>query len=67
MSTPCKMIVMRDVSDFMRTEQIKAVQKMAELMIATTSHDMRTPLNNIISMHSMIKNRIKNNPSSADP
>lgn len=28
-------------------------------MIATTSHDMRTPLNAIINMHGLIENRIK--------
>ena len=31
-------------------------------MIASTSHDMRTPLNTIISMTSLIKYKIQDNP-----
>ena len=39
-------------------EEAKAIQRVSEIMIATTSHDMRTPLNTIINMHSMIMKRL---------
>ena len=31
-------------------------------MVASTSHDMRTPLNTIINMHRIIEIRVKDNP-----
>jgi K+-sensing histidine kinase KdpD len=53
------MIIIRDISELLKTEQAQTIQKVAECMIATTSHDMRTPLNTIISMHQMIDKKIR--------
>ena len=55
----CRMIIIRDVSELLKTEQAQAIQKVAEVMIATTSHDMRTPLNTTITMQQMIEKKIK--------
>jgi len=29
-------------------------------MVASTSHDMRTPLNTIVNMHNLIEKKVKN-------
>lgn len=49
---------MRDISELIRSEYLKSVEKITEIMIASTSHDMRTPLNTIINMHKMIEAKI---------
>lgn len=46
-----------DVSDLVRAEYGRIVEKIAEIMVASTSHEMRTPLNTIISMHKMIESK----------
>ena len=38
----------------MQVEYAKAAEKMTDIMIASTSHDMRTPLNSIDNMLKMI-------------
>ena len=48
------MIILRDISDIVKIEYARSVEKMSDIMIASTSHDMRTPLNTIINMHNMI-------------
>jgi signal transduction histidine kinase len=37
------------------------VEKLSEIMIASTSHDMRTPLNTIINMLLLIEARVNEN------
>ena len=37
------------------------MEKLSELMIASTSHDMRTPLNTIINMLLLIEARVNEN------
>lgn len=48
---------MRDISDLLRAEFARSLEKLTEVMLASTSHDMRTPLNTIINMHNLIKYR----------
>jgi K+-sensing histidine kinase KdpD len=52
------MIILRDITDLIRSEYVKTVEKVTDIMIASTSHDMRTPLNTIISMITLIKDKI---------
>jgi K+-sensing histidine kinase KdpD len=48
---------MRDISDIIKAEYARSVEKLSEIMIASTSHDMRTPLNTIVNMLLMIKDK----------
>ena len=52
------MIVLRDITEVVKSEYVKTVEKMTDIMIASTSHDMRTPLNSVISMLNMVRNKI---------
>ena len=52
------MIVLRDITEVVKSEYVKTVEKMTDIMIASTSHDMRTPLNSVISMLTMVRNKI---------
>ncbi len=49
---------MRDISALIKSEHLKSVDKLSEIMIASTSHDMRTPLNTIINMLLLISSRV---------
>jgi K+-sensing histidine kinase KdpD len=40
-------------------EYNRSISKLSEIMIASTSHDMRTPLNTILTMHGMIENKLE--------
>jgi signal transduction histidine kinase len=44
------MIVLRDVSAGVKYERLKLHSQLADMLTATISHDMRTPLNAIISV-----------------
>ena len=44
------MIIIRDITELVKVEYARNVEKITEIMIASTSHDMRTPLNTIINM-----------------
>lgn len=57
----CQLIIIRDITDLVQGEYLKSVEKLTEVMIACTSHDMRTPLNTIINMLMLIKDTIGNN------
>ena len=52
------MIIMKDITDIVEKEYNRSVAKLSEIMIASTSHDMRTPLNTIINMHMMMSRKI---------
>jgi signal transduction histidine kinase len=52
------MIVLRDVTELIQAEQSRSIEKLSDVMIASTSHDMRTPLNTIVNMQTMIESRI---------
>ena len=49
------MIILKDITDLVRGEHMKSMQKVTDMMIASTSNDMRTPLNTIISMHKLVE------------
>lgn len=51
------MVVLKDISDIVKAEYAKSVEKISDIMIASTSHDMRTPLNTIINMHKLIESQ----------
>jgi signal transduction histidine kinase len=44
------MIALRDVSGGVKYERLKLHSQLADMLTATISHDMRTPLNAIISV-----------------
>ena len=48
------MIIMKDITSLIRAEYSQTIEKLSDIMIASTSHDMRTPLNTIISMIGLI-------------
>jgi signal transduction histidine kinase len=54
----CRLIVVRDISALINSERLRSVEKLSEIMIASTSHDMRTPLNTIINMLLLIEARV---------
>lgn len=43
----------------MNSEYARSIENLSEVMIASTSHDMRTPLNTIIAMHQMMKDKVE--------
>lgn len=54
----CTLIIITDISNLVKVEYARSVEKLSEILIASTSHDMRTPLNTIVNMLKMIKTRI---------
>lgn len=50
----CRLIIIKDISELSRSEYTKSVEHLTQVMIASTSHDMRTPLNTIINMHKLM-------------
>ena len=54
------MIILRDITEFVKVEYASFVERMSDMMIASTSHDMRTPLNTLINMHSLLEKQISN-------
>jgi signal transduction histidine kinase len=56
---PNRMIILRDITELTQKEYNRSIAKLIEIMVASTSHDMRTPLNTIINMHDMIESKIK--------
>lgn len=60
---PNRMIILRDITELVQKEYNRSIAKLSEIMIASTSHDMRTPLNTIINMHALIEMKVKNDPS----
>ncbi|TNV85651.1 hypothetical protein FGO68_gene11967 [Halteria grandinella] len=56
------MIILRDITELVQKEYHRSMTKLSEIMVASTSHDMRTPLNTIINMHSLIEMKVSNDP-----
>lgn len=52
------MIIMRDISDLVEKEYNRSVVKLTEIMLASTSHDMKTPLNTIINVLLILSQQI---------
>jgi K+-sensing histidine kinase KdpD len=48
------MIILKDISELVKGEHLKTLEKVTDIMIASTSHDMRTPLNTIINMIKLV-------------
>lgn len=53
--------MIKDISELVRSEYAKSLEKVTEIMIASTSHDLRTPLSNIANMHHLIEIENKGN------
>jgi signal transduction histidine kinase len=53
------MIILNDISEIVKVEYARSVEKLTDIMIASTSHDMRTPLNTIINMNKLMESRIE--------
>jgi two-component system sensor histidine kinase EvgS len=51
-------MILRDISELVKVEYARSIERISDIMIASTSHDMRTPLNTILTMLSMIEKRI---------
>ena len=51
------MIIIRDVSEIVKVEYAKTIEKLTDIMIASTSHDMRTPLNAITNMIELVQEK----------
>lgn len=49
-SSQCTLIVIRDIQELSKIEYARSLEKLTEIMIASTSHDMRTPLNTTTNM-----------------
>lgn len=54
-SEKCLLMILRDISQLVQVEYARSVEKLSSIMVATASHDMRTPLNTIINMHKLIE------------
>jgi signal transduction histidine kinase len=52
------MVIVRDISELIQKEYSRSITKLTEIMVASTSHDMRTPLNTILNMHNMIELKV---------
>ena len=50
---------MRDITEIIEREYNRSLQKLSEIMIASTSHDMRTPLNTIVAMLNLLQIKIE--------
>ena len=54
-SQNCQLTTIRDITQLVKVEYLRSTQNLSEIMIASTSHDMRTPLHSIINMHELIE------------
>lgn len=54
----CKLMIFREITDISKIEYSRSLEKVSEIMIASTSHDMRTPLNTIINMIKLVAQKI---------
>ena len=58
--TSSRMVVLREITEVSKHEYSRSVERISEVMIASTSHDMRTPLNTIINMIRMLEHKVDN-------
>jgi signal transduction histidine kinase len=49
---------MSNISQIISVVYAKSIEKLSNIMVASTSHDMRTPLNTILNMHNLIEDEI---------
>jgi signal transduction histidine kinase len=50
----CWLFMVNDITGIIRQEQMEAMNKAKDQWVATTSHELKTPLNAIIGMHSLL-------------
>lgn len=50
----CTLTIVREVTDIMKAEYERTANYLSEVMFASISHEMRTPLNSIIQMHDIL-------------
>jgi K+-sensing histidine kinase KdpD len=50
------MIILNNITQGIDAEYGRFLEKISDLIIASTSHDMRTPLNTVINMHTLLEN-----------
>ena len=55
----CNLIIIKNISDLVNYQQIEMQSKLYELFTATVSHEMRTPLNSILSLLKIVITYIK--------
>lgn len=55
-SMSARLIIIKDITQLVNNEYARSINKISELMIASTSHDMRTPLNTTQSMLTLLEN-----------
>ncbi len=55
------MVVIRDITSGIKYEKLKLHSQLADMLTATISHDMRTPLNAIISLSKNLITDIEEN------
>jgi signal transduction histidine kinase len=55
------MVVIRDITSGIKYEKLKLHSQLADMLTATISHDMRTPLNAIISLSKNLISDIEQN------
>jgi signal transduction histidine kinase len=44
-----------DITELVSAEYARSIAKISDIMIASTSHDMRTPINTIINMITLME------------
>lgn len=50
----CTLTIAREVTDLIKAEYTRTASHLSEMLFASISHDMRTPLNSIIQMHDIL-------------
>lgn len=53
------LIIVNEITEFIRAEQIKATNRSKDLILATSSHELKTPLNSINGMHVLLESHVK--------
>ena len=49
------LITFTDQTDVLKGQHVRSSEMATEIMIATTSHDLRTPLNTMINMQDLLE------------
>ena len=52
---PYKMIIISDITSLVKAEYTRSLSKLSDIMIASSSHEMKTPINTTINMLNMIE------------
>ncbi len=56
-SRPSQIVIVKDVTKAMQRAEADTKEKLSDIMIATTSHDMRTPLNAMKNSLELLKEK----------